>query len=401
MEDLPLKPTNHSRNQGGYVLITVLIALAVMALLGTTALGWALTGLRLSRQAVESEQAFYMANAGIEHALARVLGGQEPGSFDYQQPAGSGVAGTYSVTMTAEPDHSITVVSTGQVGATRRVVTARMLPGASGSEGGGGGGGSQQPAPARPPAVPDGVYAQAIFSNGSLSLRNTATVCGDLYVVGTVSLGNNDRVLGTVKPPCESVVGTGKVVASELVTLENNVVVEGGWCDSLRFNQPGHPCPTRPAADPLPGPNYAALYSQASVRIEGDLTLSGMQTYDNAIVYVTGNLLVSRQGAAISGAVTYAVNGDVFIDGNLSCAGSCAVGILSQGGMTVEHNADVRATLVTRRSLVLGNHVTLRGNIQAGSMSTGNSPVIYPLGGSGAVPPGTPPGVPALTGWSN
>ncbi|HWI65515.1 MAG TPA: hypothetical protein VNT75_27100 [Symbiobacteriaceae bacterium] len=389
-------------NERGYILITTIIALAVVSLLATAALGWATTGLRLSRKAVEAEQAFYLANAGIEDALARLLAQQPLTGFSRLLPVGSSLSGSYSVTFSPEPDQSVTVISTGVVAGSTRVVTARMVPGTTGGGNPGGGGPSGPAAPQNPPpGVPAHVFTQTVYSNGSLTFNNNSLVCGDLYAMGSVILGNNTRVAGSVGSGCASVNGTGKLVATGLAVIGNNTVVEGGWCDSTRWGA-GTPCATKPTAAPLTFPD---LSGQASSTVGGNLTLAGTRSYSGQIVQVNGDLYVDNKGAAISGSVTFYVKGRVSIDGSLTCAGTCSIAIVSEGDQVTTNNILIRSTLVTRGQLTLGNATTLYGNIQAGSvvsdsLNSGNGPTFYPLPLVVPTAPGTT-SPPALTGWSS
>jgi type II secretory pathway pseudopilin PulG len=366
-----------------------MIALAVVALLGAAALNWATSGLRLARKATESEQAFYMANAGIEDGLARVLAGQAAVSFSRQLPIAGSLSGTYSVTMTAQPDQSLAVVSTGQVGKTTRVVTARMVPGTAGS-----GTGSPDGSVPPPPGVPEQVFQQAIFSNGSLAFDNNSVICGDLLAVGSITLGNGTRVVGTAGSGCSYVVGTGKVIATGLVELGNNATVAGGWCDYWRWGTTANPCPTRPTASPLSPPNFAALSARATVRSGSSLTLAGSKSYHNDVVYIEGNLLVDKVGVALSGTVTFVATGSANLEGDLTCAGACNVAIISRGDITSGNNLVFRSTLVSTGRIALGNSATVHGNLQAGSFAVLNNATVYPLK-AGATP--SAPG--GLTNW--
>jgi len=388
------------KNERGYILITTMIALGVVAVLATSALGWALTGLRLSRKAVESEQAFYMANAGIEEALARVLAGQTPVDFSQVRPVAAGLSGTYSVTMRTEDDESITVVSQGSVGGTTRLVTARMLPGESGGgdpgDPGGGPGGDPVGAP---PGIPPEVFQQVARSNGTINIENNAAICGDLFSSGSVFLGNNIRVFGTATSPCTSVTGTGTVVAAGTVSLGTNSVADGGWCDSNDFNRPGHPCATQPVVPTQPFPSLAG---QSTMQYNGNLTLAGSKTYHNDIYWINGSVTFDHKGVQISGAVTFYVNGNVNIDGDLTCSGPCSIAIVQNGSLTTKNNLEIWATLMVNGFLSLGNSITLHGNIQASTMDVGTNLVLYPL--AVGTEPGPPPGDgtgPGLTDWSS
>jgi hypothetical protein len=306
----------------------------------------------------------------------------------------SGLQGSYSVTLTTQPDQTVRIVSTGVVGKSTRVVTAVIQPGTgtagSGSTGGGTG------SPAAPPGVPPQVFQQAVYANGSLQFdNNNALICGDLYVVGSVDLGNNSRVIGSPAGGCSTVVGTGKVIATGAVIAGNNTVIEGGWCDATHYGA-GRPCAAAPTAAPLTSPDFGALSSQATARFSTSQSLSGAKSYNNDLVYINGNLTLN--GLAVQGTVTFAVTGSVNIWNNLTCSGSCSVAIVSSGAIQTSNNLEVWSTLVTGSTLNLGNQVIIHGNIQASSMTTGNGPIFYPAPGGTAGGTGT---APALKGWNS
>lgn len=138
------------RSEAGYVMVTALIALAVMSLLAIASLTQASSLLRMSRQAVRDEQALYLANAGVEFIYAQLLtsvrDGTEPRLHDQHVMALDGnVTGSYEVTAAEVRTGYFEILATGiitegGIESARQVVEAELpvLPG--GGSGGGGGG---------------------------------------------------------------------------------------------------------------------------------------------------------------------------------------------------------------------------------------------------------------------
>ena len=379
------------RKRDGYVLITALIALGVMALIGLGVLGLAHSSLRASRQAVESEQAFYMANAGVEWAMAHVQSGAPltNGSHSMTVDAVKGIQGSYSVTVTPVGGGAYQLVSTGVVGGSTRKITARLDP--------------------PPPAAPPQVYTRAVASNGNLLFGNNALICGDIYGRSKVEMGNNSEVLGTPGDKCASVTGNGKLVSTTTFVPQQNVVVEGGWCDSDEWG-PGHPCTSQPAPVELEYPDFQELYDEADLRHTGSVELQGSMAFNNQIVYVPGSLSVDTKGVAISGTVTFYSPGDIEINGDVTCATpGCQVVFISQGTIEIWNNTKVWASLITTGSVVAGNGPIIHGNVQAGQFQAGNNVELYPIAMEEVVqnpPPGLPEGSgptggPTFSGWSN
>lgn len=401
------------RSEEGYVMITALIALAVMAILAAAAISQANSALRMSNQAVRSEQALYMANAGVEAILAMTLTPsmiEENKPYSYSMELEPGLTGSYEVIVTVPRPGIIHIAATGMVSRddapTSRMVEAEIPFQWDETDGGGGG------------TTPD----QLVFGNGPLNLMNDADVCGDLYAAGDMSLGNGVRVWSQTRAqdpdsPCDSIQGSGRAVAAGTLTKGNKTEIQGGWCDSAHFGSP-YPCPTRPQVRTLPPPNWTDLRAQATrwyVKpadaafcndkpegtcqvLTGDppkLDLYGESTYSRELIFIDGDLEVPQQAnreLVIGGAVTFAATGRVTLGGNVRCAGgsTCSAAFIAGGDLTLGNNKEVWALLQTAGKLS-GNQMTIHGYLTAGSYELKNGMTLYPMVGN-AWPPGVPGG---------
>lgn len=379
----PLRVRSSSREDGGYVLITVLLALAVISLLGTAALSQADTSLKLARQATESNQALYVANAGIEAVLAHVNNGgtvAAGSNFAITLPVAPGVQGNYSVTFTDEGAGVVAATAVGTVGNSTRQITVRMNGSAA----------SMSP-----------VYQHIAFSNGELEFERAVNVCGDLYANGNLKLKKDVRVWGKTTAqdpasPCSTILGTGKVISAEKVELGSGAVVQGGWCDSTHYGA-GYACAAPPQALTTPAVDFADLKNRAtrwyvtdsafcSAKPAGTctvvsgrykLTLSGPQTYASDLIYVEGDIEVASAGLTTQGTVTFVATGKVTFKGDVlrntaACTegATCSTAFVSQGeqkavkegqlwgiffttdpdGFTWETSVEIHGAIVTPRA---------------------------------------------------
>lgn len=426
------------RSQDGYVMVTALIALAVMSILAAAAIAQANTALRMTGQAVRSEQALYLANAGVEMILARIRNApldeenqpapeiEENAPYTYSMELEPGLVGSYEVVVTLTGS-TAQIHSTGTVEGTSRVIEAQVP--LSGDDDGGDDGGGGAP-------IPD----QLAFGHGPMKLENNADICGDLYTTGNLKLENNVTIWNKTnaqdtKSPCEAIYGTGQVVVMGELTNENNVAIPGGWCDATDYG-PSTPCQGNPPhVGTLPPPDFAKLKARATrwyvkasdaaycddkpadtcQTLNGTLSLTGSQTYSDDLVYVDGNLKIDKErgdGLSLTGSVTFVVTGSVSIEADLTCSDetNCLVGIIAGQSIKVEqNNVTVHATMQTLGELKAENSITIRGYLVAASMTMENNLLLYPpaagiwppamhAGGDGSAAPAPPPE--GYSGWS-
>jgi type II secretory pathway pseudopilin PulG len=365
----------------GYVLITALLVLAVISIVGAGALGWAATSARMARQAMVSEQAFYMANAGLEEALARANAGQlNPNqTLQHTMTIAPGLQGSYQVTLASQQDGTVLATSTGTVRSTSRTLTARLRLG------------GLSPA-----------YQYLTFLGEPLDLQHV-DACGDLYAYGDIEV-KHTHIWGKTtaqdpSSPCTSIRGTGKLVSTGGVTVDKSVVDGGVY----------------PFAKPIAMPiiDIAALKSRATawwvtdsskcsqkppgatcqVMPKKGLTISGAQTYNHAIIYVEGQLDINN--LRYRGAVTFVAEGEISISGvtgrNSSCAPKeiCTAAFISGAQISVDGEVHGYFLVKPPGSFEMKNHSTIYGNILAGSLGKDKHILIHPPDMVG-IPPALP-----------
>lgn len=397
------------RSEGGYVLVTALIALAVMSILAIATIDRANTVLRMSRQAVREEQALYMANAGVEFIYARLTATDPPETTELNQPysytmqLGQGVTGQYVVTAADRRPGFLEITSTGTIiDSGGDPVTRTLVAEVPFERDDGGGGGS--------PTLPD----RLVVGNGPIHFNNNAQICGDVFARGDLRFDNNVTVWSKTKAedsksPCNEILGYGRAVSTGRLTKGNNTVIQGGWCDSITYGT-GTPCDgSKPKVETISTPNFATLKDSAQVwyvrqadeayclgrancqTFSGTLALSGNKSYPNQLVYVDGNVTVGSR-LVINGNVTFAATGDVSIHADVECAGgtTCNVAFLAGADVSIFHNKAVWATLLAGNALGVGNSVEIHGLISASNIVFGNTPLLYPTSNWPVGVPGNP-----------
>ncbi|HYG56527.1 MAG TPA: hypothetical protein VD902_00465, partial [Symbiobacteriaceae bacterium] len=199
----------YTQKERGYVLISTLIALAVISLLGAASLSWAASSLKLSSRAVATEQAFYLANAGVEEASARARAGDLPARLERTVEIAPGITGQYAVDITEEPGNLYRVVSTGTAGAGRQTITATIRGVGQGTH---------------------VAYQSLMYTGGSLVVENQMDICGDIVVTGNAEFRAQATVWNQTKgqnkkSPCDSIMGTGKAEVGGLIDLQNSQTI--------------------------------------------------------------------------------------------------------------------------------------------------------------------------------
>ncbi len=378
-----------------------------MSLLGAGVLSLAQGSLRQARKNTEMEQAFYLANAGMEAVLAKAVGGESlaaGASLQRSMSVGPSLQGTYNVQLAAtETNGVLRVSSEGVMGQSRRSITATLS--------------QTQEYPL--------TYEHLVYSTGAVSVDNHTDICGDLYAAGDVTVSAQSTLWGKTTAqdpasPCREVFGTGKVISAGRITFNGQAIAQGNWCDATRYG-PGYACSSPPAKLSMSVPTSASLKSRATRLYVRDatlcvgrppgtctvvpagytLTLTGASTYGTDLIFVDGNVTVGTAGWFPTGLVTVAATGSVQFLGRtqtnpIACAkpDSCAVAFISEGPQTVDRSVFVSGTFITSNTAVgftWGNSAEIRGVVLAPKVASGNHGTFYPLRQSEVwLPPGVP-----------
>ncbi|MDK2882055.1 MAG: hypothetical protein PWP58_391 [Bacillota bacterium] len=329
----------------GASLITVLVLTSVLFLLGLALASVARINAHLAGNRLREAQAFYLAEAGLAAAEARLRvnpAGRSPFS-------GALSTGSYEVKFEEERAsgnrRTVRVTAKGHAGNAQKTITGIF---------------TLEPYPQHPAFD----YALYMGDEGTLDLSGNITVNGDVFANGDIDVRGSAEV-------------TGSVSAAGEVFSNKEDRVEGGVFSGVS-----------PIAPPWSGAaeeGFAFYRKLAATVLPGGATVQG-QSASPGLIFVEGDATVTGTfpaGTAVVATGRLTVKGDVETMGGGLLFLAAKEEILAHG-----HDA-LRAILYTPGTLTLTGRVSLMGTAVAGTMRlTGHSSFTYvkPVTGGLAVP---------------
>jgi hypothetical protein len=292
-------------NNRGMILLLSFGIIAVLSLLGSAVVSRSVNEANFARRHLETAQAFWLAEAGVNKALKDLRSNYNLSSIS----ATTLGSGGYLAAIVSQADGSRMVTATGYVpsaGAARsqRVLQVRMY---------------------RANALPPNFFNNIIYGGGNIVLNgNSFELEGDVRYAGTIS-GNTSRIEGTITPDA-SINPLTHLDFNQLRSISQS---QGNYHDA------GH----------LNGPFPSSFWYNQSLGIpnvvflEGNLNLSGNITVGG--FFVVGGEVVCD--ASISGNVAF--QGCIYTLGRFTISG---------GGNALNVDGGVWA----------GQQVTLSGGVE-------------------------------------
>jgi Flp pilus assembly protein TadG len=166
------------REEEGYSLVIAMLLLAIMAILLVVGLDAGTASLKQSSMAIEWSKALTVAEAGLNESITRL--GQSRSAANPCNMSGStvctGGGGQYQVSWT-QSGSKIIVTSVGYFPSKTSPVFTREVQA------------TYEPVP---------TFKYALFSQTALDIKNGATITGDIYSDGDVTVGQNATICGSV-----------------------------------------------------------------------------------------------------------------------------------------------------------------------------------------------------------
>ena len=184
------------REEEGYSLVIAMLLLAIMAILLVVGLDAGTASLKQSSMAIEWSKALTVAEAGLSDSITRL--GESRSAANPCNMSGStvctGGGGQYQVSWT-QSGSKITVTSVGYFPTKTSPVFTREIQA------------TYEPVP---------TFRYAIFSQTALDIKNSATITGDIYSDGNVSVGQNATICGSITSSSGgvSVANNGQILTS-------------------------------------------------------------------------------------------------------------------------------------------------------------------------------------------
>jgi hypothetical protein len=307
------------KSDKGSSLIVVLVLGTVAMLVVSSLIGFANTALGRGRVAILSEQAFRIADAGVERYRSLVsLGNIEVIQGDFHDRNGS-VVGTYEVVPT-ETQEGVNIVSIGRSGGAVRQIEAKFVLG-------------------------EGVVFHYGIQSGT----------------GGLVLGNNSEVNGNVYSNADITGGNGSSITGDAFAVGSIDNVDTG------SSQTGVP----PVDLPITGEQIAQWKAEAPRKILGNLAIGGGESLvSTSTIWITGNLTLGNN-ASISLSPSYGAAGGIIIaDGSVSFGNNVSLSGSGTGGSTL-----LIISLLGSSAISLGNGNTTSVILYApnGTISIGNN----------------------------
>ena len=373
-------------NERGVALVISLMFLALLSMLGTTAIIMTTTDMQIGRNYRQSADAFYNADAGVNFAFNKIKAGYQAGSFSLPSNPGETATLSYTtpsgfsfsisdVTKITDDAYSFTSTGTGPDNAETVIKVVFSLA--------------------------SGVFNYGIFGDLGVSLsgnaytdsydsshgvytwatRNTEGDVGtNAVTAGAISLSGNAKIYG------DASIGPGGDPATGVTTHGHAMVVAPGQemaADEAKDMTP-HPTASPVGATPMSpwtisgnntdDPGYSGIYQCAS----GGISISGNGNgiiSGDATFYLSGNVSISGNGelkilAGVS--LTLYVSGSVTITGNgklkLETSGSSesSVTIFASGPVSIAGNGISNFSYKPERLQIYGtstcNSFSISGN---------------------------------------
>lgn len=340
-------------NDRGSALVMVLLAMTVLMLLGLAFTFIASTELRVAAAYRNGLSALDLAEAGLDRSIASL-------KADPRWRAGftnvSLGGGTYTVTASETEPGKLLLTSTGIVGSSRRVLTAKL------SSGGG------------------QVYQQyAILAGSDLTLEKDSKLEGDVFVNRNfVALGHKNQDI--------EVDGLVSIAPGGTKTV-NEYTSTGGY-------------PAVTQAIPLPVESADWYKGQATSVMTGPVNFPHTNVFSGDLIYVEGDVKINGE---VSGRGSIVATGTIEIHGKLEYKGDqSALALIGLGGISVTGAGEVEAVLYSPGTVTIQNNSDIKGGVYAGTISAGQRVEIkYDQKVlQGSLPPGLPGTGWTLTSWS-
>lgn len=263
----------------GIALVFSLIAIAVLTVLGVASISRSVSERYLAQRSVESNQAFWLAEAGVEDGRLQL-------SQDWDNRSSSGDtlgAGSYNFTIydtdgggNPLPSTQLRIVSTGSVGDVSRPVEIIVDAFAE-------------------------AYQYAVFGVTLVELKEGVTIHGDLYVDGDVEVQAGASIVkedDSVSPADPNAYNADVYYTGAILGVEGTV--EGDLISTTEVVSP-------------PTFDWDELKADADFPMDDGTTLSG--TLTDGVYYITGDVKIEdvtlNQGAIIS-------EGKIEVSGNFT-----------------------------------------------------------------------------------
>ncbi|NQT28193.1 MAG: hypothetical protein HQ570_01190 [Candidatus Omnitrophica bacterium] len=319
-----------------FALILSLIVVVVLAIVGAVMLSRSISESRLAQRELESAQAFWAAEAGVNKALYELKQGS---TFD-NESAGTNkwpvslTQGGYSIGLGAKSGNSRTVTVSGYFPATSPTMTRKI-----------------EVVVSKPP-LPPNLFDHAIYTSGDLTSNGAAgSVTGNIIVGGTFT-DNGGTTMGT--PTIDSSINP--IARLNFGDLEIASIAQNNDYETSKNGKKYYE-PGTTTEKALPG-DFWYTTADDGVDNDGDDIVDEADEWVPNIVYIDGDIDISGSGT-VGG--FFIVGGDMIADATLGGSGILD-GIIYMLGELAINGGGGEDTLNINGGILAGGNTTLNGN---------------------------------------
>ncbi|MEW6723937.1 MAG: hypothetical protein AB1331_03300 [Bacillota bacterium] len=345
------------QRQRGAALVAVLLATAILLLLGTGLAALANDDLRITRLSYERALAFNIAEGGIDYARTYLT---ENPAWRQTGPFALG-AGSFTLAYTDLGGGRLRVTSTGQAGRAQQRVTAEFRFG-------------------NPLAG-----TSAFRALGDVNIARKVEVVGEMLVGGTLALTKSSdlEVEGDLRVGGDIIGLVERDKDAPVVEVKGDLY-HSGLVGRVRLEVDGNTYPDPPVL-PEYDPAETAAYLEHEARswnqyYQGnqEILLTDAAYPDGSVIFVAGSATV--RGEWNGGWLTIFATDTLTVNGKVECSDSARLVLIAQTSLRVDlkSNNDVDAYLWSFGSLWISKQTKeVKGGVLAESMDNepGNKPL--------------------------
>lgn len=361
----------------GMSLVAVVIVMLIAAALALFIASSMSSGNISAVTDMQSEQAFYIAQAGMEWYLEQLENDADwltPPAVLTNQTFG---VGTFTVTYANQATNSIDITSTGKVtgwdgNSVQRVITQHV----------------------EKPVGSDVTFSDfALFYGGGdgtieSEIKKEQTITGDIFMKGDLDIGKDCTITGNVSATGEITVGSGTDISGATTEYASQTVTQPTltttYYDNLITTASGQPSGNRTfEAETISG----TVYVNGNVTIEDYINGSGVivvtgsvdiktnTDIDNNITIISNGALLMKKDGTVGKSVTFYSSSSIQLNTGIVLGNGAGTGegvvLLSPGDITLGNNTTITG-FVFGDDVTLGTNLDLTGNLSGNRLVSVN-----------------------------
>jgi len=368
-------PRQRISNNKGLSLVAVVIVMLIVSALALPVASFMSSGNISAVTGMQAEQAFFIANAGIE-CYIELLGADPdwstPPTVFTNQAFGTG---TFSITYSNQATDSIDVTSTGKVigwdgNSVQRVITQHITkPTGSGT-----------------------TFADfAIFYGGGdgsieTEIKKNQTITGDIFVKGDLDIGKDCTITGNVSATGGIDVGSGTNISGATTEYTSQTVAQPtittAYYDDFIATAFGQPAGNRTfEAEAISGTEYVNgnvtikdyINGSGTIVVTGSVDIKSNVDIGSNITIISDGSLLMRTNGTVGESVFFYSSSDIELKSGIVLGSGAGLGegviLLSPGDIVLGDNTTLTG-FIFGDDIEVGENLTLTGNLSGNRLDS-------------------------------